>query len=640
MPIPEQTPVNSYTANGSTTTFVYTFKIFVDADLKVTVDGAVKTLTTDYTVTGAGNAGGGNVVFGVAPANGTAIVIYRDLTAKRDTDYVDGGDLRAQTLDDDIDRVVMLVQQLKDDKNRALKLAKGETSDQVISETAANRANKVIGFDASGALILKIIADLGGIGIGDGLQVLSDVLSAKVGDGIQIVNEEIRVGSELLWTADLISDFVVSGLLGSDPGASLTMTIPGGTAYVIGKRVVKSGSDADLTKTYTASKDTYVDISNTGAITYSEVANGAAAPAVAANSIRLEKVITNATEITGVTDLRVMKPNVAASSGSDEASQLLDNVGIAASIDSNALTIALKGADGNAPSASNVVKIKFRSATLTSGITYTREITAATSIVLSAGSTLGFAANETGRIYVWAIDNAGTSELAFSRTADIFPEGNLVTTTAEGGAGAADSAAIMYSTSARTNVSCRCLCYVEIQTGATAGNWSNDALKIQIMGPGIKRTGDIVQTVRTAKTDTFSGELTTFTNITGLTVAITPTSVCNKVRVRSTTVAGCGTYSWLRQARNGTELAIGDAASNRRRVNSSNPYIAATGNHNSSISMEDLDAPASVSALTYSVQGLVHVSGYPIYINRSEADSDTTQQGRSVSIIAATEEFA
>ena len=328
------------------------------------------------------------------------------------------------------------------------------------------------------------------------------------------------------------------------------------------------------------------------------------------------------------------------SSGSDEQSQLLDNVGIAASIDSNALTIALKGADGNAPSASNVVKIKFRSATLTSGITYTREITAATSIVLSAGSTLGFAANETGRIYVWAIDNAGTSELAFSRTADIFPEGNLVTTTAEGGAGAADSAAIMYSTSARTNVSCRCLCYVEIQTGATAGNWSNDALKIQIMGPGIKRTGDIVQTVRTAKTDTFSGELTTFTNITGLTVAITPTSVCNKVRVRSTTVAGCGTYSWLRQARNGTELAIGDAASNRRRVNSSNPYIAATGNHNSSISMEDLDAPASVSALTYSVQGLVHVSGYPIYINRSEADSDTTQQGRSVSIIAATEEFA
>lgn len=112
--------------------------------------------------------------------------------------------------------------------------------------------------------------------------------------------------------ADDFQDHVVSGLLGVDPGASLTMTIPGGTAYVIGIRVVKAGADADLTRTYTASKDTYVDISNTGAITYSEVANGAGAPAVAGSSIRLEKVVTNGTEITSVVDLRpyILKPKI------------------------------------------------------------------------------------------------------------------------------------------------------------------------------------------------------------------------------------------------------------------------------------------------------------------------------------------
>ena len=120
------------------------------------------------------------------------------------------------------------------------------------------------------------------------------------GANFRIINND----SNKLTAADLISDYVVSGLLGTDPGASLIMTIPGGTAYVMGRRVAKSSADADLTKTYTASKDTYVDISNAGVITYSEVANGAAAPAVAANSIRLEKVVTNATEITGITDLR------------------------------------------------------------------------------------------------------------------------------------------------------------------------------------------------------------------------------------------------------------------------------------------------------------------------------------------------
>jgi hypothetical protein len=106
--------------------------------------------------------------------------------------------------------------------------------------------------------------------------------------------------------ADILSDFVVTGLLGTDPGASLAMTIPPGIAYVMGRRVVKLSGASDLTRTYTASKDTYVDISHTGAITYTEVNNGAGAPSVATNSIRLMKVVTNATEITSVTDLRVL----------------------------------------------------------------------------------------------------------------------------------------------------------------------------------------------------------------------------------------------------------------------------------------------------------------------------------------------
>ena len=144
-----------------------------------------------------------------------------------------------------------------------------------------------------------------------------NIVLSKYGETVEIISDgsswlKITDFDNYLVNADIFSDFVVSGLLGTDPGALLTMTIPGGTAYVMGKRVVKSGSDADLTKTYTASKDTYVDISNTGAITYSEVANGAAAPAVAANSIRLQKVVTNGTEITGVTDLRVLVPKVSA----------------------------------------------------------------------------------------------------------------------------------------------------------------------------------------------------------------------------------------------------------------------------------------------------------------------------------------
>jgi uncharacterized protein RhaS with RHS repeats len=76
-----------------------------------------------------------------------------------------------------------------------------------------------------------------------------------------------------------------------------------GAAYVIGTRVEKLIADATLTFTYAVSSDTYNDISNAGVITHVAVATGAAAPAVTANSIRLEKVVTSGTAITSVVRL-------------------------------------------------------------------------------------------------------------------------------------------------------------------------------------------------------------------------------------------------------------------------------------------------------------------------------------------------
>ena len=109
--------------------------------------------------------------------------------------------------------------------------------------------------------------------------------------------------AQLLTAADVINDFVANGLLPAVPApVSLSMTTPAGVAYILGTRV----APAATAKAYTLSRDTYVDLSATGTYTYSDVANGAAAPAVAASSLRLFKAVTNATEVTGVTDLRAL----------------------------------------------------------------------------------------------------------------------------------------------------------------------------------------------------------------------------------------------------------------------------------------------------------------------------------------------
>lgn len=219
-----------------------------------------------------------------------------------------------------------------------------------------------------------------------------------------------------------------------------------------------------------------------------------------------------------------------------ETLSALENVGLAATVGSKALTVALKGVDGANPSTTNPVVISFRDETLTTGTPNIRTVTSALSVVLASGGTLGFTAAEAGRLYVWAIDNAGTVELALSRTADIFPEGNLVSTTAIGSG--SDSAAAMYSTSARTNVACRCIGYIEITTGATAGEWDNSPTKIQIMGPGVRRTGDIVQDVSSSTTtsgttasaipwDNTKPQISEGAAL--LSRTITPTSILNKL---------------------------------------------------------------------------------------------------------------
>jgi len=103
----------------------------------------------------------------------------------------------------------------------------------------------------------------------------------------------------MLHSKDFLADNVISGCLPAT-SANLTSDISAGIAYSQGRRIVK----AITSRTYTASVDTYVDLKGDGTYIFTEVANAAAAPAVAADSIRLAKVITSATAITAVADLR------------------------------------------------------------------------------------------------------------------------------------------------------------------------------------------------------------------------------------------------------------------------------------------------------------------------------------------------
>lgn len=134
--INDTTPLDSYTATGGQTEFTVTFPFFTDASLKVyltpngqTADDAtdILTLTTDYTVTGAGNVEGATkkitLTAGSYPSGATAgdtVVIRRDEPIARTSDLAAQGDFSSETYNDEQDIVIMILQQLEETLGRAL----------------------------------------------------------------------------------------------------------------------------------------------------------------------------------------------------------------------------------------------------------------------------------------------------------------------------------------------------------------------------------------------------------------------------------------------------------------------------------------------------------------------------------------
>ena len=165
MTVSSSTNKVSYSANGSLTTFAYTFKIFDQSDVVVILRAAdgtetVQTITTHYTVTGVAAASGGNVVFGSAPASGITVVILRSQPLTQGLNLVANDPFDAESLEEALDKLVFMSQKHEEELSRAIKGSRTNViSNSEFTVSATDRANKVFSFDASGNL--SIAQELG-----------------------------------------------------------------------------------------------------------------------------------------------------------------------------------------------------------------------------------------------------------------------------------------------------------------------------------------------------------------------------------------------------------------------------------------------------------------------------------------------
>jgi hypothetical protein len=177
--------------------------------------------------------------------------------------------------------------------------------------------------------------------------------------------------------------------------------------------------------------------------------------------------------------------------------------------------------------------------------------------------------------------------------------------------------------------------------GITDGTIVNADINASAAIAGTKISGSfgkVLQVVQTVKTDTFTVTSGTFTDITGMSVSITPSSSSNKILVLAN-VNHVGTTSTasssIRLLRASTAIAIGDAAGSRTRTSGGSAY----GNYGVTLTGDAimfLDSPATTSSTTYKIQTMCY-GGYTAYINRSGNDSDADAYFRSISSITVME---
>ena len=206
---------------------------------------------------------------------------------------------------------------------------------------------------------------------------------------------------------------------------------------------------------------------------------------------------------------------------------------IVATAAAGALTLSIQTFAGATPSATDPVWFIFRSATAASGAVSLVEVTSALAVTVPANSTLGFSTNTPGRVWLVAVNSAGTVSLGVVNClsgTSIFPlAGWDIASFTAFGAGA-NNAQILYAASSIASVPYSVLGYVawEAPVTMTAGTWVAPS-RLETYRPGLPLPGQVIQQqyAINSTTTTINGS-----NIqTATSVSITPSSSVNLISV-------------------------------------------------------------------------------------------------------------
>ena len=167
MTVSTTTITNSYSGNGSTTAFAYTFPINSTSEITVIERSSTGTETiktegagsSNYSIADNGSAGG-TITMGTAPASGVTLLIRRNTSKTQTSDYVENDPMSSNTIESNFDKLQLQVQEVQEEVDRSVKLSRTNTMTSTeFTVGATDRASKILAFDSSGEI--SVTQDLG-----------------------------------------------------------------------------------------------------------------------------------------------------------------------------------------------------------------------------------------------------------------------------------------------------------------------------------------------------------------------------------------------------------------------------------------------------------------------------------------------
>ena len=154
MTVADNTSRNQYTATSGQTVFAYTFEIVDKSHIVVLKNGTKLSEGTNYTVSNVGNDSGGNITLTEGATTGDIMTFYRDMPYSRTQNYTNSGDFLASEVNSDFDDLWLAGEQTDRSFSQSIRKPIVD-SDSVSMElpTAPYRANKLLGFTSTGAVV-------------------------------------------------------------------------------------------------------------------------------------------------------------------------------------------------------------------------------------------------------------------------------------------------------------------------------------------------------------------------------------------------------------------------------------------------------------------------------------------------------